>query len=247
MDKITRDLIKNIPDKKVKLKYLAMYLNNIVAVSYRTATAGICHNMPENRMQTKKYIDFSSYIGKPCDLLINELSDSDNMLHRAVLYAVINSLTPLPEKAEEKNAFDFLSEEYLESRKSVFIGHFPRGEKYREKGFKADIIEMNPSEGDFKWGEADHILAEANVVFITGITLLNQTFSEIINKTIKAEKRILTGPTAPLSEKMFDYGIDIIGSIEILNFDKMETYWRMGGSGMKHAPENSIRILSLAK
>jgi uncharacterized protein (DUF4213/DUF364 family) len=60
------------------------------------------------------------------------------------------------------------------------------------------------------------LLAGADVVFITGSTLANGTFEEVVRDSEDARIRCLYGSTAQLiPDLLFDYGINLVMSVQI--------------------------------
>ncbi len=66
---------------------------------------------------------------------------------------------------------------------------------------------------------AADILPQADVVAITGTTLINHTIDELLAFCSTQALIGLLGPSTPLSSLLFDYGIDVLcgASVEIIN------------------------------
>jgi uncharacterized protein (DUF4213/DUF364 family) len=77
---------------------------------------------------------------------------------------------------------------------------------------------------------------DAEIVFITGLTLINGTFLEVLNRTPRAKYRVLLGPTVPCSPLFFDYGIHLIGSTLISDASLAIRYFQHGGTSIAKAP-----------
>ncbi len=58
-----------------------------------------------------------------------------------------------------------------------------------------------------------------DILICTGTALINNTLEEILNKfKRRAQKIVLIGPTASMiPDILFDYGVDIVGGMEILD------------------------------
>ena len=59
--------------------------------------------------------------------------------------------------------------------------------------------------------EGYQVLAEADVVAVTGTSLINHTFGRIIASCQPGSFKVMLGPSTPLSPILFDFGIDVIG------------------------------------
>ena len=54
-------------------------------------------------------------------------------------------------------------------------------------------------------------MPEADVIAITGSSLINHTFERIMVNCRSDSFKIMLGPSTPLSPVVFDYGLDAIG------------------------------------
>ena len=70
-----------------------------------------------------------------------------------------------------------------------------------------------------------------DILFCTGTTLINDTLENILEKyKRKARKIILIGPTASMiPDILFDYGVDIVGGIEIFDSETTIRVLQEGG------------------
>jgi uncharacterized protein (DUF4213/DUF364 family) len=72
------------------------------------------------------------------------------------------------------------------------------------------VIEKDPKPGDLPEEDSAHILPQADVVAISGTTLINHTFDDVISHCRKDSFKVMLGPTTPLSPVLLDYGLDVI-------------------------------------
>jgi uncharacterized protein (DUF4213/DUF364 family) len=86
-----------------------------------------------------------------------------------------------------------------------------------------DLISVSPEFTKFNFKQNINQLKEedysTDILFCTGTTLINNSLESILEKyKRKARKIILIGPTAStIPDILFDYGVDIVGGMEILN------------------------------
>jgi len=73
------------------------------------------------------------------------------------------------------------------------------------------IMEKKPGAGYISENEGYQLLPEADVVAITGSSLINHTFELIMANCRPSSFKIMLGPSTPLSPILFDYGLDAIG------------------------------------
>ncbi len=118
----------------------------------------------------------------------------------------------------------------------LVIGYIkPIIRKLREKGHNnIYIVEREPPtrfEDIYSDALLPRIAETADIVFITGATLANDTLDNILHYT-RNVKRILVGPSAQvLPNLLSSYGIDIVASIKVNNIWKVaEVVRRAGGT-----------------
>ena len=107
------------------------------------------------------------------------------------------------------------------------------------------IIELQPRNGDIPWTDSKPALRDAEIVFITGLTLLNDTFLEVIDRTPQAKYRVLLGRTVPFYPLFFEYGVHLIGSTLISNADLAIRYCQHGGTSVRKSPPGALRRVNV--
>jgi len=107
----------------------------------------------------------------------------------------------------------------------AIIGHFPWVPELRKVARELWVIEQRPREGDLPAEAAEYILPQADVVGITGTSFINHTIEKLLELS-KRSFTVMVGPTSPLSPVLFDYGVDVIGGVKVVE------------------PENAIRSIS---
>ena len=131
-----------------------------------------------------------------------ELVHAERIMERSLGLAALNALLPrLEEQWTDGNAEEILAERGADGRVAV-VGHFPFVERLRERVGTLWVLEMNPQEGDLPAEAAPDILPQADVVAITGTTLLNDTFAGLDGAVpprragdgVGAEHAALAGP-----------------------------------------------------
>ena len=128
---------------------------------------------------------------------------------------------------------------------TCFIGHFEEGAKWRDLGWPVTIVELSPRPGDIHWLDADEALAQCKIVFMTGLTLLNDTFEQVIDRTPNATLRVLMGPTVPPSAALLKYGIHVVGGTRVIHFEKLLRYFQYGGTSIKKVPGGTIERFNI--
>jgi len=143
--------------------------------------------------------------------------------------AAINSTLPKMDY-QELNAATLLAEQAKDKTVAV-IGHFPFTERLRGAAEKLLVFELNPkASGDLPTDKIPELLPLADVVAITALTLLNGTFDSVLASCRKDAFKMLLGPSAPLSEIVFDYGIDAVSGTVVADIPLLLTYLAEGAN-----------------
>ena len=144
-----------------------------------------------------------------------EWAVSSSLTERSIGFAVLNALLPV-----EESRFVALNAESLvldrgRGKHVAIIGHFPFVPKVRDVAGQCSVLELNPQAGDLPASEAPAVIPQADVVAITGMTLVNGTFEALANLCRPDAFVLLLGATTPLVPLFFEYGVDAISGTVI--------------------------------
>lgn len=147
---------------------------------------------------------------------------SPSSLEASIGAAAFNALLEVDETAcIEMNAEDVIIERGAGQRVAI-VGHFPFVERVRQVAAECWVLELHPRPGDLPAGRAAEVLPQADIVALTGTSLINHTFEELIalcrrdTGSMKAYV-ILLGASAPLSPVLFEYGVDAISGTRVID------------------------------
>lgn len=144
---------------------------------------------------------------------------SASLTERSIGFAALNALIqPELNRCVPLNAESLILE--LGTGKHVaIVGHFPFVPKVREVAGICSVLELNPSPGDLPASAATEVLPKADIVAITGMSLVNGTFEELIALCSPDAFVLLLGATTPLTPVLFGYGIDAISGTVVEDID----------------------------
>ncbi|MHC1788627.1 Rossmann-like domain-containing protein [Solidesulfovibrio sp.] len=128
--------------------------------------------------------------------------------------AAVNSLLPSPAKAAQASGQDILLARGRGRRVAV-VGHFPFVEKMREAFADFRVLEKRPRPGDTPADQAGAVLPRADVVALTGTTLLNGSLAGLLALCRPDALVIMLGPTTPFAESLFACGIDVLAGCDV--------------------------------
>ena len=133
--------------------------------------------------------------------------------------ASLNSLLEIDyDTLQETNAKHIVASRSA-GKNLMVVGHFPFVDRIRPTVRNLWIMEKK-SGGDYISEEEGYqLLPEADVVAITGSSLINHSLERIMSNCRSTSFKIMLGPSTPLSPVLFDYGLDVIGGalVEMMN------------------------------
>lgn len=153
-------------------------------------------------------------------LELAEYVKSDNLLEASIGMATFNSLIDIDEtKCAYENAFDILAQKGRGKNIAV-VGHFLWTPMLKDIARRLWVIDQSPQGEDLPAEAAEEILPQADVVGITGTSLINHTFQQLMDLS-QGSFIVMVGPSSPLSPVLFDYGVDVISGIKVVEPQKM--------------------------
>jgi len=140
---------------------------------------------------------------------------SDSIAETSIGMAAFNALLEVDESAcEEINAAEVILRRSA-GRRVAIVGHFPFVEQVREAAAECSVVEMEPRTGDLPAKLAADVLPRADLVALTGTSLLNHTFDGLIDLCRPDAFVILLGASAPLSPLLFKHRVDAISGTRV--------------------------------
>ena len=168
----------------------------------------------------------------------------DHWLRAGIGMAGLNSLRDIDYEAlVEINAKHIIADRAV-GKNLMVVGHFPFVEELRAKVQNLWVMEKQPRAGDLSEEEGYRALAEADVVAITGTSLINHTFDRIIARCQPGSFKIMLGPSTPLSPILFDFGLDLIGGSLV---EEEGTVLTMVEKGIPFRRLRGVRTVVMAK
>ena len=150
-------------------------------------------------------------------LELAEYARSDNPLEVSIGLAAINSLIEFDQaRAVEVNAAEVLARSGREKTVAV-IGHFPFVTKLQSQVGRLWVIEQRPIAGEYPAEAADDLLPRADVVAITGTTLINGTLDHLLALCQSTAVVMILGPSTPLSPVLFEHGVSLIAGARVID------------------------------
>lgn len=170
------------------------------------ASTQIVHDLEHGRPAVR---DAGRLVGRPARELAGWMS-ADSLTERSIGFATFNALLEVDADAcVDRNAEELILEQGW-GRKVAVIGHFPFVPRVRQAAGTCWVLELNPGPGDLPAAQASELLPQADVVAITGMSLVNGTFEGLAALCRPDAYVLVLGATTPLTRLLFDYGVDAI-------------------------------------
>jgi uncharacterized protein (DUF4213/DUF364 family) len=138
-------------------------------------------------------------------------------MEASVGMAALNALLDVDEtQCEELNALEIILERGA-GRHVAVVGHFPFVDRVRSEASKSWVLELEPGPGDEPAERAAEILPSADVVAMTGTTLINHTFGGLVELCRPDAYVLLLGASAPLTPLLFEHGVDVVAGTRVID------------------------------
>jgi len=173
-----------------------------------------------------------------------ELLRSKSPMEAAVGMATLNAVLEVDEaRLTDRNA----SEEIIgrgEGRRVVIVGHFPFIPRVRRAVAHLDVLELDPGPGELPPEAANEVIPQADVVAITGTSLLNNTFEGLVQLCRPEAFVIVLGASAPLTPVLFDFGVDLIAGTQVVD---PQQALKLAGEGAIFRQMRGVRLVTMGR
>lgn len=147
------------------------------------------------------------------------LLSSDRILEASIGMAALNALLAADSGSLEADLTELNAEEIVlergSGRRVAIVGHFPFNERVCQAAAECWTLELRPGPGDLPASRASEVLPQADVVALTGTSLINHTFDALIELCRPDAFVLLLGPSAPLSPLLFEMGIGAVSGTRV--------------------------------
>ena len=172
------------------------------------------------------------------------LLHSKSPMEAALGMATVNALLEVQEPSlTDRNASDEILERG-KGKRVVIVGHFPFIPSVRQAVGRLDVLELDPGPNELPPKAAAEVIPEADVVAITGTSLVNKTFEKLFQYCRPDAYVLMLGPTSPLSPVLFDYGVDLIAGTRVVD---PAAALAVAGQGAIFRQMRGVRLVTMGK
>ena len=141
---------------------------------------------------------------------LTALLRSPRISEASIGMATINALLDPPrEHCVEVNAADVLIERGR-GKRVVIVGHFPFTPEVEAAAEQLWVLERRPRPGDLPAEKAPEIIPQADLVAITGTTIINHSLDELLPLCREDAFVMVMGGSTPVTPLLFDFGVDAV-------------------------------------
>lgn len=154
---------------------------------------------------------------------------SEQPIEASIGFAAINAMLPPP---GEQQLTDLNADEVIAAKGAgktvVVVGSFPFIPGLRPRVGELLVLERNPGEGELPESAAADVIPRADVVAITGMTLVNHSLDSLLSLCSPGATVLLLGASTPLSPILFDYGVTLLSGAIVTEIDPVLRAVRQG-------------------
>ena len=103
---------------------------------------------------------------------------------------------------------------WAKGKRVATVGHFSGIDRMYGPVCDFTVFEREPRPGDLPDTAEEYLLPQMDLVFITGMALTNKTLPRLLQMASGCQV-VMTGPSTPLSDILFDFGIDIVSGLAV--------------------------------
>lgn len=142
---------------------------------------------------------------------------SPRILEASIGMAAFNALLDVNESACVELNAEELVVAWGTGQHVAIVGHFPFVERVRRAAGACSVLELHPRPGDLSADQAREVLPQADVVALTGTSLLNHTFDKLIALCRPGAFVVLLGASAPLSPVLLERGVAAVSGTKVVD------------------------------
>ena len=92
------------------------------------------------------------------------------------------------------------------------------------------MIDLQPAEDEFGPEQAAQILPEADILAMTGNTLITKAAEDYLAMCRPDALKIMMGPSTPMTPVLFEHGLDILAGVRVVDPSLVYRYISQGAA-----------------
>ena len=246
--KLIKDLLATLPDGVVQNIGMGAFWTAVVVEVAGRQQCGLAstlrqeghHHSGGNAMQNSGAL--LNYSARQ----LAELAASPRVMERSIGLATINALLPrLKDSWQDINAADIIAQRGAGKRVAL-VGHFPFVSRLQAQVGSLQVLEQRPQGQDLPAEAARSVIPQADIVAITGNTLLNHTFEALLALCSPGSLVMVLGPSTPVSPVLFDYGVHLVSGTIVEDISGVLRAVCQGGN-FRQVKQQGTRLVTIQK
>lgn len=172
-----------------------------------------------------------------------ELLHASTPFSRCVGLAACNAGLKTEAQSSDQRAEDLIAELGRGKRVSL-VGYFPFTEKLRQQVGTLNLFELCKAPGAVPREEWDDVLADTDILAVTGTSILTRHLAYFLDRTPHAF-RIVLGPSTPLSTALFAHGAHVLAGSVIVDAECVLDCVERGYSFKRIKAEGGLNFVRL--
>ncbi|MFN2149618.1 MAG: Rossmann-like domain-containing protein, partial [Anaerolineales bacterium] len=108
------------------------------------------------------------------------------------------------------------------------------------------VLSSNPRPGDLPASAAPQVIPSADLVAITGMTLINHTLESLLELCSRQALVMILGPSTPLSPVLFDHGVDLLSGSLVTDRNAVMQVAGQGGN-FRQIHRAGVRLVTVER
>jgi hypothetical protein len=184
---------------------------------------------------------------RPGRALAELARDREHPIRCSIGVAAINAmLPPLPPGMFQDGNAEEMIVQYGAGKRVVLIGHFPFVPGLSAKVGELSVLSLNPRHGDLPASAAPQVIPSADLVAITGMTLINHTLESLLELCSRQALVMILGPSTPLSPVLFDHGVDLLSGSLVTDRNAVMQVAGQGGN-FRQIHRAGVRLVTVER
>jgi uncharacterized protein len=218
--KIIDELLTTLPDAEVLDVRIGLRWTAVVAQVNGEKRCGLASTLTTDyNYGGQAHIDAAGQLESQSGLTLARWADHEQPTRASIGVAALNALLPRQSETwHDSNAEDVIATHGV-GKTVALVGNFPFISRLESRVGKLMVIEHNPQEGQFPAEAAPDIIPQADVVAITGMTLINHTLENLLALCRPESVVLILGPSTPLSPLLFERGVNLLSGAIVTAID----------------------------
>ncbi len=241
------DLLDTLHDGEISQVIIGLHWTAVVTYIEDSSSCGLASTLSNDHDHHKNPdVPNAGQLELSNGLFLASYTQSDIPVMRSVGVAALNALLPpFTLNQVEQNAEDVIATHGF-GRRVVLVGRFPFIQRLRTQVKDLIILEFDPGTGELPASAAEDVIPTADVVAITGMSLINRSLESLLGLCSPQSFVILLGPSVPLSPVLFDYGVDVLCGSVVTDIEPVVRAVCQGAN-FRQIHRAGVRLISLAK